>query len=405
MQQIAIKAENLSKLYHIYDHPIDRLKEALHPLRRSYHQDFYALKEISFELKKGETLGIIGANGAGKSTLLKILAGVITPTTGKYQSNGKISSLLELGVGFNPELTGIENIFFYGSILGYSEAQMQTRLPAILEFAEIGEFAEHPLKTYSTGMQLRLAFAVIINLDHEILIIDEAIAVGDARFQQKCLRKINELSEEGTTIVIVTHDTNMVTNYCDRVIWLEKGQIKEIGNPKEICLNYLCHMTYDKEITSSNQPKTAFGTGLIEITNTKLYNQDQQISSNFNGGEQVRLEIEVSANNNINQLIAGFILKDVYGNAITGYNNALEAIKLNNLKQGEAASISFRFTLPHLRSGKYFLSPAIASGTLENHTQHHWIHDELIININDQQKIDIGWNCLITDAITEMTKL
>ncbi len=189
----AIEVSSLCKIYHLYNTPIDRLKEALNPWRKKYHQDFYALKDVSFEVKKGDTIGIIGQNGSGKSTLLKILSNVLTPTSGDIKVKGRVSSLLELGSGFNPELTGIENVYFNGTLLGFTRQEMDTKLDDILSFADIGEFVRQPVKTYSSGMQVRLAFAVAINVNPEVLIVDEALAVGDIRFQQKCFRKIDEI--------------------------------------------------------------------------------------------------------------------------------------------------------------------------------------------------------------------
>jgi ABC-type polysaccharide/polyol phosphate transport system ATPase subunit len=206
---IAIKVESLSKVYHLYDSPRDRLKEALHPMRKKYHHDFYALKEVSFEIKKGETIGIIGQNGSGKSTLLKILSNVLTPTGGSYLVNGKVSSLLELGIGFNPELTGIENVYFNGTLLGFTRAEMEAKMDDIISFADIGEFVRQPVKTYSSGMYVRLAFSMVTCIDPEILIIDEALSVGDTFFQAKSMTKMTKLiKEQNLTLLFVSHDMN-----------------------------------------------------------------------------------------------------------------------------------------------------------------------------------------------------
>ena len=204
-EEVVIKIENLSKVYKLYNSPVDRLKESLHPLRKQYHHDFYALNNVSFEIKKSESVGIIGKNGSGKSTLLKILTGVLTPTSGTVKVNGKVSALLELGAGFNPELSGIENVYFNGMLMGYTREDMAERLDEILSFADIGNFVHQPVKTYSSGMFVRLAFAVAINVDPDILIVDEALAVGDIKFQRKCFLKIEELRKSNKSILFVSH--------------------------------------------------------------------------------------------------------------------------------------------------------------------------------------------------------
>jgi len=227
---IAIKVENLTKVYPLYKKPQDRLKEALHPFRKSYHHDFYALNDVSFEVKRGETVGIIGKNGAGKSTLLKIITGVLTPSSGNVEVKGKIASLLELGAGFNPEMTGYENIYFNGTLMGFSKEEMDAKVENILEFANIGEFIDQPVKMYSSGMFARLAFSVAINVDADILIVDEALSVGDMLFQAKCIAKMTTLMEEGTTILFVSHDIHAVRALCNQGVYLEKGNVIFAGN-------------------------------------------------------------------------------------------------------------------------------------------------------------------------------
>ena len=234
MSDIAIKIEHLTKVYKIFDKPTDRVKEALNPFGKRYSKDFYALNDLNIEIKKGETVGIIGKNGAGKSTLLKIITGVLTPTSGNIQVNGRIASLLELGAGFNPEMTGIENIYMNGSIMGYSREDMDVRLQNIVDFADIGEFINQPVKMYSSGMFARLAFAVNAFVEPDILIVDEALSVGDIGFQAKCYRKFRELRETGVTILLVTHDLSAVLQFCDKAIFLVDGAKFDEGGPREI---------------------------------------------------------------------------------------------------------------------------------------------------------------------------
>lgn len=238
IDDIAIRVENLSKVYKLYDSPQDRLKESLHPRRKKYHRDFYALNEVSFEIKKGETAGIIGRNGCGKSTLLKIISGVLTPTSGTVTVQGKISALLELGAGFNPELSGIENVYFNGTLLGYSREEMHEKLDDILSFADIGQFVYQPVKSYSSGMFIRLAFAVAINVDPDILIVDEALSVGDEAFQRKCFSRILSFQNSGKTILFVSHGASTIIELCDKALLFDCGGLLLEGAPKPIVTRY-----------------------------------------------------------------------------------------------------------------------------------------------------------------------
>jgi ABC-type polysaccharide/polyol phosphate transport system ATPase subunit len=242
-QEIAIQASKLSKTYKLFKEPVDRLKEALHPFRKKYHTDFHALSDVTFDVYKGETLGIIGKNGAGKSTLLKILTGVLTPSSGTYSVRGRISSLLELGTGFNPELSGIENVFFNGMLLNIPREELEHKLSSILAFADIGEFIEQPVKVYSSGMFARLAFAVAFHVDPDILIVDEALSVGDMAFQKKCFDKFHEIRSKGSTILFVSHDPFQVKGYCQRALYLKNGEVVIFGNSSDVVDAY----SYDQE--------------------------------------------------------------------------------------------------------------------------------------------------------------
>ncbi len=262
-QSPAILVENLSKKYRLFRSPKERLMEALHPFRKQYHREFWALKDISFQVQPGRTLGIIGRNGSGKSTLLQLICGVLQPTSGVVQANGRVSALLELGAGFNPEFTGRENVMLNGAIMGYSQEEMRNRLPAIEAFAGIGEFVDQPVKTYSSGMFVRLAFAAAINVEPEILIVDEALAVGDVKFQYRCFDKFKELQRLGTTILFVTHSIHTVPRYCHQAILMDKGKIEMLGRPGEVVSRYE-RMLAQEDAVEIQQEAESSGSGLKE---------------------------------------------------------------------------------------------------------------------------------------------
>ena len=255
VENIAIEVKNLSKLYKLYNNPLDRLKESLSITKKVYFREHYALKNINFKIKKGDAVGILGKNGSGKSTLLKILTGVLNPTDGTKVVNGKVSAILELGAGFNPEYTGLENIYLNGTMMGYSKVEMEERIPRIIEFADIGEFIYQPVKTYSSGMFARLAFAVAINVEPDILIVDEALAVGDTRFQMKCIDKMKSLKQSNTTILFVSHAIEQVKRFCNQAIWIDNGEIKEIGPASELCDLYESFMRQGEVKRDERQEK------------------------------------------------------------------------------------------------------------------------------------------------------
>jgi ABC-type polysaccharide/polyol phosphate transport system ATPase subunit len=256
---VAISVQNVSKKYRLFNSPKERLWETLHPFNKKYHREFWALKEIDFQIPKGATVGIIGQNGSGKSTLLKIICSVLKPTSGSIQVNGNISALLSLGAGLNPKFSGRDNVFFKGSLMGISHKDLKDRMNDIQSFADIGEFFDQPLQIYSSGMMLRLAFAIAINVDPEILVIDEVIAVGDAKFRQKCFQKFQEYQESGKTILITTHDTNTIIRHCDHALLINKGSLIEAGHPKDVINHYL----------SLIEKKSSFSTkDIVENTNS-----------------------------------------------------------------------------------------------------------------------------------------
>ncbi len=426
-QHNAITVNNLSKIYKLYDKPINRLKEAFSPFKKKYHHNFYALKDISFSLNRGECLGILGQNGAGKSTLLQILTGVVTPTTGTVTINGKISALLELGAGFNPELTGIENIYFKCSLQGLSKSQTTNILSEILSFADIGDFINQPVKTYSSGMFVRLAFAVAINVDPDVLIIDEALSVGDFRFQQKCFRKLNEFRKNNKTIIFVSHSEQSIIQFCTKALWIFNGKIIQTGLPKDVCKDYISYMSFGE--TSKSNRKTrltgttanhgfeknkekfnwletneckSFGDLKAEIVATSLTTDLNKANIKiFDGGIRVIYALNIKINQHIKHPIIGFQFTDSKGISLLGMNSITLGKDLPPFKNGEVKTVTFEFDFPMLKRGKYSFSPAIASGSLEQYVQHHWVHDAYLVEIGNKDPIArIGCYLVIKNDVT-----
>lgn len=408
---ISISVKNVSKSYKLYKKPSDRLREVLHPFRKSYHIEFSALKDISFEIPKGQILGIVGKNGSGKSTLLKILTGILTPTTGQVHVDGRISALLELGAGFNPELTGMENIFLNGSLMGISEKEMLSKVADIIEFADIGEFIHQPVKMYSSGMFVRLAFAVAINVDPDILIIDEALSVGDIRFQQKCYRKIQDFFEKGKTVIFVGHDLSVINNFCSWCLWINEGQLMRSGPPKEVTKDYTSFMVYGmtSDVSSSVQSNNNQGWietgsfesfGDMEATVQALRVQDQngKCPEIYLGGESVSIDLRVNAQTTIDQPILGFVVKDRLGKSVFGSNNFVSDMFLSAIPKGNHIyRISFPF--PHISNGEYLLTLAIAQGNQHDHIQKHWVHDCFVFKVaNPALKYRNGDGLVLNDV-------
>lgn len=424
--EIAIKVENLSKCYQIYDQPHDRLKQSIYPrLQRlmgkqpkQYFSEFWALKDVSFEIRRGETIGIIGRNGSGKSTLLQMICGTLNPTSGSVQTRGRVAALLELGSGFNPEFTGRENVYMNASVLGLSTKEIDVRFASIVSFADVGDFIEQPVKTYSSGMMLRLAFAVIAHVDADILVIDEALSVGDAFFTQKCMRFLRDFMKKGT-VLFVSHDTGAVINFCQRAIWLNKGILKHQGDPKEVAQIYLAELyesqqgesvgvsnstldddrspsmpfrdmrlsfinttkyRNDIELFSFVPDSASFGKGGGNITSVQLFDEAGQPLTWIVGGEKARLVVTCVANTNMFSPIIGFLVNDRLGQPIFGentYNFAKQ--KPLNITLGEKFEAEFEFWMPILPVGDYSITVALAEGSQQNHIQHHWIHDALMM--------------------------
>lgn len=401
MENMAIHVRNVTKTYKLYKKPVDRLKESLHPGRKTYHSDFHALHNLSFEIKKGETIGIIGKNGSGKSTLLKIITGVLQPTTGAVQVSGKVSALLELGAGFNPEMTGIENIYLNGMIMGYTKEEIDEKLADILSFADIGDFIDQPVKTYSSGMFVRLAFAVASSVEPEILIVDEALSVGDIRFQQKCLRRIEELKGKNT-ILFVSHDLGIISKFCDRCIWINEGELYGDGAPVHITKRYQAFMADSRTSTykenghndSHNNQKSTWeiepiqpgldvlGDNQAQVLGISLLDLHNNRVSMVSPGKESKLVIRVQFSTELVSPIIGFMIKDRLGNIVTQSNNAVLDKGIENTRE-EIQDFCFQFTIPSLNNGYYTISPAVASGTMEDHVQHCLVHDAVVFQIVD----------------------
>lgn len=414
-----IDVNNISKVYKLYNQPFDRVKEVLSPTKKKYHQNFHAVDKVSLSVNRGETVGIIGKNGSGKSTLLKMISGVLTPSSGTITVNGNISALLELGAGFNGDLSGYENIFLNGTLLGYTREYVEKSLKDILEFADIGEFIHQPVKTYSSGMFVRLAFAVAININPEILIVDEALSVGDMRFQQKCYRKIREIKKTGT-VLMVSHDTGALATFCDRIIWMDGGRIFKEGRPDKILDEYQAFMSYDikemqsvtsynvnnestqDEVTSTNQTRAqAFGNGDGFFETLRLVNLNTgKESVTVAGGDKVGIDFTLKINNEIDMPILGFTLKDALGNSVIVTNTHFEKIPLEPLQKGRKYHFQFKMEFPHLRNGKYSLDIALANGTYQAHEQIQWINDALIIVVRDVRPYQEGRGYLVPTGIT-----
>ena len=444
MKEIIINVENLTKVYKLYNDSVDRLKEALHPFRKKFHQEFYALDQVSFTVQKGETVGIVGRNGSGKSTLLKILTGVLTPTKGTSFIGGRVLALLELGSGFNPEISGLENIYFNGALMGASREEIDQKLEAILSFADIGKFVYQPVRTYSSGMYVRLAFSVIANMDADILVIDEALSVGDAFFTQKCMRFLRKFKEKGT-VLFVSHDTSAITNLCHRAVWLENGTVRSIGNAKEIAEGYLeaCYaqkqeigsskagsmerkaiapsrnrtfkdqrqkfiaatpFRNDLEIFRFDPNAPSFGARGGTIVDTQLTDSDQFPLKWVVGGEYVTLRITAVARKRIENPIMGFIVKDKLGQGLFGDNTYISNFgRQFVVEEGESFAAGFTFLMPIMPQGDYSICVTLAEGTQDNHIQHQWIHDALFIK-SHSSSVSTGLVGIPMENIT-MTKI
>ena len=415
--EAVIRVEGLGKTYQIYEKPVDRLLQMFFQGRKSFHKEFHALEDVSFDVKRGETVGIIGRNGSGKSTLLQLICGTLNPTSGSSEVKGRVAALLELGSGFNAQFTGRENVYLNGALLGLTKEEINDRFDDIESFAEIGQFIDEPVKTYSSGMVVRLAFAVIAHVDADILVIDEALAVGDAIFTQKCMRFLKAFKKE-RTLLFVSHDSSAVANLCDKAIWLKSGRVQNMGNVTDVIQSY--HADNLKAIAKSLGPKdeeeitkgsfekkadeneievlnqgSGFnhksqlgGIGTAQILAAGFRNNEGVLSKRLKGGEKVSLIVISKTFQPVEGLLVGYTLKNRLGEVLIEDNNTENTKEKQIMVPSEAIIRSeFKFKMPKLREAEYVLDLAIAEGTREKHVQLIWQYDALVVSVHEDSPV------------------
>jgi lipopolysaccharide transport system ATP-binding protein len=410
-----IQVKGLGKCYQLYEKPVHRMFQSLIGGRQRFYREFWALRDINFEVRKGETLGIVGRNGAGKSTLLQLIAGTLKPTEGVAGVHGRVAALLELGSGFNPDFTGRQNVYLNASILGLTRSQVDARIDDILAYADIGGFIDQPVRNYSTGMVMRLAFAVVVHVDADILIIDEALAVGDAFFMQKCMRYLREFRKRGT-MLFVSHDGSAVTSLCDRAIWIDHGRVQRMGEARNVMEAYMEASLVEQQgglMASRQRPASqprllrehqidhrqelidrstlrndfrifpfqpdieGFGEFKVQIVHVSFFNEDGQAVAAVVAGEHVTLSIELLADQDVDNIIVGFYVKNRLGQLLFGDNTDLSSEGDFAVKAHQHLHASFRFVMPRLLTGEYFIAAGVAEGTQEQHVVQHWLHEAL----------------------------
>jgi len=409
-----VEFQDVSKSYPIYPSPGDRLKELITLNRLRRHRDFWALREVTFEVRKGETFCVIGENGAGKSTLLQMVAGILLPSSGSVNVNGRVSALLELGSGFNPEFTGRDNVYLNGAIVGFSAKEIDRRYKKIENFAEIGDFINQPVKTYSSGMVVRLAFAVAIHVDPEILLVDEALAVGDIYFRQRCMRKVHELRARGITILFVSHAIGDVKAIGDRTLWLDQGRVREIGDTDLVVAKYLAavvekdsaYLTLQKRPSAERAggqrlpPEIVehipnvdhrHGDGRAEVIGIAILDPRGQPVSLLEPCSNIVVRISVRAREELGLPIVGFMLRNHLGMDFSGTNTARLGFDLPPMKAGDVHTVDFHLRLPELYPGSFSFTPAIADGTLTSYQTCDWIDNAIALQMGHAQSEIYGF--------------
>ena len=393
-----IQVSHLTKMYKLYDKPSDRLKEALGLTRKKLYREHYALHDVNFDIQEGECVGIIGTNGSGKSTILKIITGVLTPTEGEVKVNGRISALLELGAGFNMEYSGLENVYLNGTMIGFSKEEIDARLDDILDFADIGDFIHQPVKTYSSGMFVRLAFAVAINIDPEILVVDEALSVGDVFFQAKCYHKFEEFKKQGKTILFVSHDLSSVSKYCDRVILLNKGVKMDEGSPKQMVDLYKQLLVGQDPVKQQEEPGSPskeeksegnfqanpnmleYGNRMAEIIDFEVVDDKGVRSNTIEKGSSFRIRMKVRFNEDIQEPIMAYTFKNIKGTEITGTNTMFEKVQVEKSGKGDVCTVAFTQEM-NLQGGEYLLSFGCTGYKDGDFTVFHRLYDACNITV------------------------
>ncbi len=398
---IAISVRNVTKNYRLFGHPGDRIKQFASLGLKQYHREFTALKDVSFDIKKGETVGIIGRNGSGKSTLLQIICGILKPTSGTVNVNGRVSALLELGAGFNPEFTGRENVYFQGAIMGFTRQQMHERFDAIAAFADIGEFIDQPVRTYSSGMFVRLAFAVAIHVDPEVLVVDEALAVGDMAFQQKCFARIHDIRSRGGSILLVTHALEQVAHFCDRALLLDRGHLLAAADTTRTLASYLeltqhpppepVTRIHSSVLTSTdalshhpayNPQETRWGDRAATVDAVHLYQDNHEDPPTYLAGLAIELKLWVRFHADVANPVYGLTIKSAEGAPLFSTNSRLLSPpdSIPGQQRGDAVQLCFSFH-PHLDAGEYSISLGVVSETPAGIVPHDRRYDVLRLSI------------------------
>lgn len=425
-REVAIRVSDVTKIYKLYSSPGERFRESLGLTRKKRYKEIHALDHVSFDVHRGECVGIIGTNGSGKSTILKIITGVLSPTSGQIEVNGKISALLELGAGFNPEYTGRENIYVNGTINGFSREQIDARVDDIIKFADIGDFIDQPVKTYSSGMFVRLAFAVAINIDPEILIVDEALSVGDVFFQAKCYRKFDEFKKEGKTILFVSHDLGAVQKYCDTVVLLNKGVKKGEGSSKKMVDAYKKLVVENNEtkqqekdrenkemgrvsehyvtdlghVLMRNPDTEEYGEGQAEIRSIRVYDANGRETNSIDKHSDFTMQIKVHFNQDVAEPIFAYTIKNARGTELCGTNTMYDQTEgIRNIKKGEDVTVSFKQNMA-LQGSDYLLSFGCTGYIGADFHVFHRLYDVCSITVLSQRNTS-GYFDMFTQISTE----
>ncbi len=398
-----VRIEQLSKKYPVYDRPSQKVLEILSFRKLQLHREYWALQDLDLDLEPGTTLGVVGPNGSAKRTLLQLIAGILSPTRGVCAVSGSVAALLELGAGFNPEFSGRENVFMNAAIQGLTNAQIESRFDDILDFAEIGEFIEQPVKTYSSGMFMRLAFSAAIHVDPDILLVDEALAVGDLIFQHRCVSRIRRMRREGKTILFVTHDLQAITKFCDRAILLDGGRILLDGSPEKVASGYQ-QLIFEREqkragddaympqgeqdealpeVNTIPNIDNRYGDGGAQIRGIIIQSTDGRVLNEVQAGQEVLLLVSARYARDFDHPIVGFTIRDHLGVEIGSSNTSYQGRHLPPAGKGETVIVGFRIVIPAIRPGSYSISPAVARGTIWEHKIEDWVENAYIMQVAD----------------------